>query len=222
MNAVALHVSRHEGLFEGLLSSRSLTGRERTEQLAPRVDSRSPPSPPGTDLDNEWFTTHVREHGPALRATGLRLCGNASEADELVQDTLARAWQSRTRFKPGTDARAWLFAILNNLFIDKCRSRLRERRADVSAEDVQERVAAPEPEAQPAWAAISPEQLRAALDKIPEEFRLVYQLHSLEGRSYIEIAERLGIPKATVGTRLIRARRRLKELLLPTVNGGEV
>jgi RNA polymerase sigma-70 factor (ECF subfamily) len=118
--------------------------------------------------------------------------------------------------------RAWLFAILNNLFIDKCRSRIRERRADVSAEDVQERVAAPEPDAQPAWATISPEQLREALDKIPEEFRLVYQLHALEGRSYIEIAERLGIPKATVGTRLIRARRRLKELLMPTVNGGEV
>jgi RNA polymerase sigma-70 factor (ECF subfamily) len=86
---------------------------------------------------------------------------------------------------------------------------------------VEERVAAPEAEVLPSWAAISPEQLGEALEKIPEEFRLVYQLHALEGRSYIEISERLGIPKATVGTRLIRARRRLKELLMPQAPGGE-
>ncbi|HZI14667.1 MAG TPA: sigma-70 family RNA polymerase sigma factor, partial [Myxococcus sp.] len=60
---------------------------------------------------------------------------------------------------------------------------------------------------------------REALEKIPEDFRTVYRLHSLEGRSYQEIAEQLGIPKATVGTRLIRARRRLKEILMPTPAG---
>jgi RNA polymerase sigma-70 factor (ECF subfamily) len=166
-------------------------------------------------LDSLWFGAFVREHEAALNVTALRLCGNVTDARDLVQDTLERGLRSLSRYKVGTDGRAWLLTILH-LFIDRCRSRTREQRADVSAEQVEERVAAPELEAQPSWAAISPEQLREALEKIPEEFRLVYQLHALEGRSYNEIAERLGIPKATVGTRLIRARHRLKELLIPT------
>ncbi|WP_407740156.1 RNA polymerase sigma factor [Hyalangium sp.] len=176
---------------------------------------------PAPSLDRRWYDAFVREHESALHGTARRLCGNATDARDLVQDTLERGWNYRERYKPGTDGRAWLLTILRHLFIDRCRSRIRERRADVSAEEVEERIAAPEAEALPAWAAITPEQLREALEKIPEEFRLVYQLHALEGRSYIEIAERLGIPKATVGTRLIRARRRLKELLMPTATGGE-
>jgi RNA polymerase sigma-70 factor (ECF subfamily) len=180
-----------------------------------------PRSLPAPTVDSRWFAAFIREHESALQGTALRLCGNPTDARDLVQDTLERGLRNLARYKPGTDGRAWLLTILHHIFIDRCRSRTRERRADVSAEDVEERVAAPEAEAQPGWASISPEQLREALEKIPEEFRLVYQLHALEGRSYIEISERLGIPKATVGTRLIRARRRLKELLLPTATGGE-
>ncbi len=215
MDAAALH---RPGPRTGFFVSPCLTGRERADQPARPVETRSLPAP---TLDSRWFAVFVREHEAALHATALRLCGNATDARDLVQDTLERGLRSLERFKPGTDGRAWLLTILHHIFIDRCRSRTRERRADVSAEEVEERVAAPEAEAQPAWAAISPEQLREALEKIPEEFRLVYQLHALEGRSYIEISERLGIPKATVGTRLIRARRRLKELLMPTVTGGE-
>ncbi len=214
MDAVALH----DDGFAGPLFSRSLTVWERPDQPAIRVDSRSLPAP---TLDSRWYDAFVREHESALHGTALRLCGNATDARDLVQDTLERGLRNLARYKPGTDGRAWLLTILHHIFIDRCRSKFRERRADVSAEEVEERVAAPEAEALPTWAAISPEQLREALAKIPEEFRLVYQLHALEGRSYIEIAERLGIPKATVGTRLIRARRRLKELLMPTATGGE-
>jgi RNA polymerase sigma-70 factor (ECF subfamily) len=177
------------------------------------VESRPLSTP---TLDSRWFAAFAREHEAALHATALRLCGNPTDARDLVQDTFERGLRNLARYRPGTDGRAWLLTILHHLFIDRCRSRTRERRADVSAEDVEERIAAPEVEAAPAWASISPEQLREALEKIPEEFRSVYRMHSLEGRSYIEISERLGIPKATVGTRLIRARRRLKELLMPT------
>jgi len=209
MNAVALHRAGPLDLTVLL----GLTAQRWAGQGAPRLESGSL-SPP--TLDSRWFGTFVREHEAALNATALRLCGNATDARDLVQDTLERGLRSLSRYKVGTDGRAWLLTILHNIFIDRCRSRTREKRADVSAEQVEERIAAPEAEAQPFWATISPEQLREALEKIPEEFRLVYQLHALEGRSYIEIAERLGIPKATVGTRLIRARRRLKELLMPT------
>ena len=215
MNAAALH---HSGLLAPPWVAPHLTVRDWAAKPAPAVESRSLPAP---TLDSRWFAAFIREHESVLQATALRLCGNPTDARDLVQDTLERGLKSLARYKPGTDGRAWLLTILHHIFIDRCRSRTRERRADVSAEDVEEKVAAPEPEALPAWASISPEQLREALDKIPEEFRLVYQLHSLEGRSYIEIAERLGIPKATVGTRLIRARRRLKELLMPTPTGGE-
>lgn len=202
----------------GSFRSQSLTVRERADQPASRLDSPSLQPPP---LDRRWYAAFVREHESALRATALRLCGNATDAGDLLQDTLERGWTRLDRYKVGTDGRAWLLTILHHLFIDRCRSQNRERRADVSAEQVEERVAAPEPEALPTWASISPEQLQEALERIPEEFRRVYQLHALEGRSYIEISERLGIPKATVGTRLIRARRRLKELLMPTPTEAE-
>lgn len=213
MDALALQPST---LFSVSQLTRSLTGRDRTGQPAPRVESRPPSS---TTLDSRWFAAFAREHEAALHATAMRLCGNTTDARDLVQDTFERGLRNLAKYKVGTDGRAWLFTILHHLFIDRCRSRTRERRADVSAEDMEERIAAPEAEAVPTWASISPEQLREALEKIPEEFRTVYRLHALEGRSYVEIAEALGIPKATVGTRLIRARRKLKELLMPQPAG---
>nr|WP_274622196.1 RNA polymerase sigma factor [Myxococcus fulvus] len=193
-----------------------MTAHDAPVQPAPRVDS-GPPSTP--TLDNRWFSAFVRTHEAALRATALRLCGNAAEANDLLQDTYERGFRNLSRYRPGTDGRAWLLTILHHLFIDKCRSKTRERRSDVSAEELEERIAAPEPEAAPAWASISTEQLREALTRIPEEFATVYRLHALEGMPYQDIAERLGIPKATVGTRLIRARRKLKELLMPGATG---
>lgn len=166
-------------------------------------------------LDSRSFAAFARQHESLLRATAVRLCGNPTDAHDLVQDTFERGLRHLDRFQPGTDGRAWLLTILHRLFIDRCRSRSRERRSDVPVEEMEERIAAPEADAAPAWAAIGPEQLQDALSRIPEEFSSVYRLHALEGRSYIEIAERLGIPKATVGTRLIRARRKLKDVLLP-------
>ncbi|MCE9669136.1 RNA polymerase sigma factor [Myxococcus stipitatus] len=203
-------------LLPRLTRSTGLTGKDEKVQPASHVDSRPLPTP---TLDSRWFAVFAREHESALNATALRLCGNAADARDLVQETLLKGLENLARYRPGTDGRAWLCTILHHLFIDRCRARTRERRADVSAEELSERLAAPEPEAAPAWAAIGPDELRAALERIPEEFATVYRLHALEGRSYIEIAERLGIPKATVGTRLIRARRKLKELLMPGGSG---
>lgn len=184
----------------------SLTMDGRADEC-PGVNARSP--------DSQRFAAFARQHESALRATALRLCGNASDANDLVQDTFERGLRSFDRFQEGTNGQAWLLTILRRLFIDRCRARVGERRADVGPEEVEAKVAAPESEEAPAWASVQSEQLRAALERIPEEFRRVYQLHSLEGRSYNEIAEHLDIPKATVGTRLIRARRKLRELLMP-------
>ncbi len=161
------------------------------------------------------FEAFVREHEPALHNTALRLCRNAADARDLVQDTLERGLRSFDRYRPGTNGRGWLLTILNNLFIDRCRSSTREPRAAEGVEDLAAVVAAPEPPAEPGWATITPEQVEAAISQLGDEFRTVYQLHAIEQRSYAEIAAQLGVNKATVGTRLLRARRRLKELLLP-------
>jgi RNA polymerase sigma-70 factor (ECF subfamily) len=138
-----------------------------------------------------------------------------------VQDTFERGLLRFARFQPGTDGRAWLLTILHHLFIDRCRSGKREARSDMPAEELEERIAAPEAEPQPTWASISTEQLREALSQLPEDFQVVYRMHALENRSYQEIAATLGIPKATVGTRLIRARRKLRELLMPLTGEGQ-
>ncbi len=198
-----------------------LPGAGATPVPLPRLTGREPPSQsdrvaPAPPSDSHSFAAFARQHEALLRATALRLCGNPADARDLVQDTIERGLRNLERFQPGTDGRAWLLTILHRLFIDRCRSRTRERRADLSVEEVEERIAAPEVEAAPAWASISPEQLEEALARIPEEFSAVYRLHAIEGRSYIEISGKLGIPKATVGTRLIRARRKLREVLMPS------
>jgi RNA polymerase sigma-70 factor (ECF subfamily) len=156
------------------------------------------------------FDEIANAHSEALRAFALRLSGSPEEASDLVQDTLERALRRFDTFTPSTNARAWLFTILHNAFIDRCRRRSAEPRAQ-SIEDVQ--VAAQEPEPVPRWTSITPEQLAAAVAALDDEFRAVYELHANEGLSYQEIASRLRIPMNTVGTRLARARRKLKVLL---------
>jgi RNA polymerase sigma-70 factor, ECF subfamily len=153
----------------------------------------------------------VLEHQAPLYATALRLCGSAADARDLVQDTFERALRSSDRFQAGTNLRGWLVTILHRLFIDRCRA---PGRQTVEPSLVPE-LAAPEPDEPPAWARITPERLAEALAQLPEEFQSVYRLHALEGRSYTDIASALSLPKATVGTRLIRARRKLKALLMP-------
>ncbi len=157
------------------------------------------------------FEAMILAHEPTLSRMALKLCKNPSDAHDLVQDTFERALTRRDQLVAGSNEAAWLVTILHNLFIDRCRKQKRTPRSE-PIEDIQ--VAAPEPEAEPAWSSITPAEVQAALAQLGEEFRRVYELATVESRSYQEIADVLGIPKATVGTRLIRARRKLKELLV--------
>jgi len=171
-------------------------------------------------LGVQEYDAVVRAHVSELHAVALRLCQNPADARDLVQDTLERGLRHLDRYTPGTDARAWLMTIQRRLFIDRCRAKAQHLKRDIPMELVEERLCATGREALPGWASISLDELRAALSHLPETFRAIYQLHALEGCSYIEIAQRLGIPKATVGTRLIRARRRLRQLLEPLALGA--
>lgn len=160
------------------------------------------------------FATAVREHEPMLRGIARRLCGNDADAADLVHDTYERALRAWERYADRGNLRSWMVAIMNNLFIDRCRKR---RRAPITEQLDDLEVAAPEATAPPAWTQVTNQDVDAALAAIGEDFRKVYELHVI-GRSYEEIAAELGIAKATVGTRLVRARKKLKDAL---TRGGE-
>jgi RNA polymerase sigma-70 factor (ECF subfamily) len=158
----------------------------------------------------------VRDHRPALRSVALKLCrGQEAEADDLVQDTFERALSRPSDLAAAQNLRAWLCTVMRHLHIDRLR-RQSVRKAEPLPEDL---VAEPAPEPSP-WESIGAEQVTAALAGLEPEFRAVYEL-AAQGLSYPEIGARLGLPKNTVGTRLLRARKKLRRLLLPHVGGGE-
>jgi RNA polymerase sigma-70 factor, ECF subfamily len=160
------------------------------------------------------FGVVAQHHVTALLATAEKLCGNRHDACDLVQDTLERAMTRVHTLAPGTSPRAWMQTILHNLFIDRCRSDQR-RGPTVDIDDVS--VPAPEPTAEPAWADLGAAELHAAIARLDDDFRAVYEMHALGRQSYRAIADLLGIPTATVGTRLVRARQKLKALLVAGV-----
>jgi RNA polymerase sigma-70 factor, ECF subfamily len=159
----------------------------------------------------------AREHTPALTAFAMKLCGDASDARDLVQDTFERALRASASQQPRTNDRAWLFTILHHLFIDRYRRTSRGPR-HTSIDDVD--IAAVEPPPPPAWAGVSVEEVKAALEELDPDFREVYQMHAIEGLGYAEIAARLGAPVSTVGTRIMRARRKLRALLMKQAPAG--
>jgi RNA polymerase sigma-70 factor (ECF subfamily) len=155
------------------------------------------------------FAEHVLPHQAALRTLARALCKHDDAANDLVQDTLVRALRV---YRAGeiANVRSWLFAILHNLFVDQCRRRRHapaQLRADIGAP-------VEEPATNPMWATITSEELAVAVRALDEDFRIVFQLFEVEHRSYDEIAARLGIAKNTVGTRLVRARRKLRDALM--------
>ena len=159
---------------------------------------------------------------PSLRAFAVSLCGNATRADDLVQETLVKAWANHASFEPGTNLRAWLFTILHNTALNRARDRSRETVA-VDSEIVDRAADAPPPGGVSAGAAETPEslliretlapELQAAIDALPEAFRQAVWLRDVEEFSYAEIAAMLSIPIGTVMSRISRGRHMLFERL---------
>jgi RNA polymerase sigma-70 factor (ECF subfamily) len=153
----------------------------------------------------------VREHGEFLRRLAAHLCRSSFDPDDLVQDVLERTVRHASRLPADADHRAWMARVTRNLFID----RVRRRASSHVAASLEGEPAAPPPEEpRPWWEHLGADDVRARLHDLPAELRGAFELFALEGCSYQEIAARLGIPKATVGTRILRARRHLKRLLL--------
>ena len=153
----------------------------------------------------------VSDYEGVLFARAMRLARSQSDAWDLVQDTYERALRGRASFRPGTNLRLWLMTIMYNLFLDRCRKQTREPRAiTIDEGDI------PNPEADmpEPWESITSEQVHAAVADLEGPFREVYELRLISNCSYDEIADKLTIPRSTVGTRLLRARQKLKNRLL--------
>ena len=143
---------------------------------------------------------------PRLRRYARALAGNREDADDLVQDTLLRAWSRPGLWGGVADVRAWLFAILHNLHVDAI------RRSKITTVPLDEHTPEPPtPARQGERLAVL--DLQGALDLLPAEQKEVILLVALEDMSYADIAALLSIPIGTVMSRLARGRERLRSLV---------
>jgi RNA polymerase sigma-70 factor, ECF subfamily len=144
---------------------------------------------------------------PSLRAFAISLTNDPVRADDLVQDTILRAWTNSHRFEPGTSLMAWLFTILRNLFLSEYRKRRREVE-DVDGSYAEGLMTLPDQQGH-----LDFEDFRVALAKLSVDHREALILVTAQGMSYEEAAEVCGVAIGTVKSRVNRARHRLAELL---------
>lgn len=182
--------------------------------VPPRWHRRAIPAPSkfrSTPLDPTLRTAVVALR-PVLLVLARRMCASEADAADVVHDTLESALQAGDRLHAVENLQAWLVTILHRRMIDLFRKREREQLGEVPDEP-EVTQDAPLADA-PLWTRIDGAQLRAAVARLEPEFREVFTLHAFERRSYKDIAAALAIPQNTVGTRLLRARRKLRVLLL--------
>jgi RNA polymerase sigma-70 factor (ECF subfamily) len=168
------------------------------------------------------FEEEALQHLDALYRTALRMTRNPSDAEDLVQDALVRAYRFYDRFQPGTNFRAWLFKILTNTYINTYR-RKQGRPQESSLEDTEEfflynQLSADQEERvtdveDTVLDGLGADAIQRAIDALPPQFRTTVQLSDVEGLSYAEIAEATGVAKGTVMSRLFRGRRQLQRAL---------
>lgn len=167
------------------------------------------------------FEAEALPHIDALKRTALRMTKNEADADDLVQEAFVKAYRFWDKFESGSNARAWLFKIMTNIFINDYRSKARAPQS-VSVDDVDDNfiygqlaafpsVESPETEL---LAKIFDDDVKKAIEELPEDFRLVVVLSFLEGFSYQEIAEIANLQLGTVKSRLHRGRKLLQKQLL--------
>jgi RNA polymerase sigma-70 factor, ECF subfamily len=155
-----------------------------------------------------------------LYPAALRMTKNASDAEDLVQETITKAYAAFHQFRPGTNLRAWLHRILANTFINGYRKRRREPAAALGADFGDgwpygaDRLAVPARSAEAeALDRLPDSDILRALRDLPDDFRMAVYLADIEGYPYREIAEMMGTPIGTVMSRLHRGRGRLREKL---------
>ncbi len=177
---------------------------------------RSGPMPPGLAAR---FEEEAVPYLGQLYPVAVRMTRGREDAEDLVQETMAKAWAAFQNYEPGTNLRAWLYRIMTNTFISSYRRR--DRMPLLLQDDLVDRME------QPAWPAgtgtrsaeaealdrMPAEEIRRAMRELPEDFRTVVYLADVEGYTYHETAALMGTPIGTVMSRLHRARRALRTKL---------
>jgi len=168
------------------------------------------------------FERIAMPHADALYGAALRMTRDVTSAEDLVQETLLRAYRFWHKFEPGTNVKAWLFRIQTNIYINRYRKQQTEQQVidDIQAEDLLNRYAAEEstfipPDTRESFfKSVLSDDVMKALDALPFDFRMAVLLADLHEFSYKEIAEVLDCPVGTVMSRLHRARKLLQAELL--------
>lgn len=171
----------------------------------------------------EDFTHDAMQHAPQLFSTAMRMTRNRSDAEDLVQETFIKAWRSFATYQQGTNLRAWLFRIMTNTYINKYNAQQRKP-TETELDDVEElflykRLGAVD-QSQLSQSAedqmlslFTDDEVKKALEELPDQFRIPVLMSDVEGFSYKEIAEILEIPLGTVMSRLHRGRKLMQKML---------
>jgi len=171
----------------------------------------------------EDFTHDAMQHAPQLFSTAMRMTRNRSDAEDLVQETFIKAWRSFATYQQGTNLRAWLFRIMTNTYINKYNAQQRKP-TETELDDVEElflykRLGAVDQSQLSQSAAdqmlslFTDDEVKKALEELPDQFRIPVLMSDVEGFSYKEIAEILEIPLGTVMSRLHRGRKSMQKML---------
>jgi RNA polymerase sigma-70 factor (ECF subfamily) len=171
----------------------------------------------------EQFTSDAMQYAPQLFSTALRMTRNRSDAEDLVQETYIKGWRSFHTFQEGTNLRAWLFRIMTNTYINKYNAKKRKG-TEVELDDVEElflykRLGSIDQSQLSSSAEdqmldlFTDDEVKNALESLPEDFRIPVLLSDVDGFAYKEIAEMLEIPIGTVMSRLHRGRKAMQKML---------
>ena len=172
---------------------------------------------------NQNFEEQSLQHLDALYRTALRMTRNPSDAEDLVQDALVRAFRFYDRFEQGTNFRAWLFKILTNTYINRYRKVSNAPRVE-SIDDTEEFALYNHLDTEAASRGgsveaqvldrFAEEDIKEAIEALPPQYRMTVLLADVEGFSYNDIAEITNVKKGTVMSRLFRGRRLLQKALI--------